>query len=277
MIADHELVLRVEDAISAERRAFADGMASLHPDSGACWIPIAGGHAIFTGAKLFTNRVMAAGLQRPVSESEVESAEAFYAQRGLPSEFELASVVDRSLISALGDRGYRLHRFRNIYVRTVGGDEPVDDTPAQVVEVDQATRTVWSTTLLDGFGYTAGSDRDRVEKWNRMLLSLGRLTAVVAVLDGRPVGAASVLLIGSTAVLGGATTLPAHRRRGIQQQLIQTRVAIASRAGCNLAVVTADPGSSSGRNAERKGFQLLCNHVSLRSSTDSAARARPRS
>ena len=39
---------------------------------------------------------------------------------------------------------------------------------------------------------------------------------------------------------------------------------VASRAGCELAIVTADPGSSSGRNVERTGFQLICNHLDMR-------------
>jgi GNAT superfamily N-acetyltransferase len=68
-------------------------------------------------------------------------------------------------------------------------------------------------------------------------------------------------------MLGGAATLPEFRCRGVQRALIESRLAVATRAGCELAVVTADPGSSSGRNAERTGFQLVCNHVGLRAST----------
>jgi GNAT superfamily N-acetyltransferase len=92
---------------------------------------------------------------------------------------------------------------------------------------------------------------------------MSELTALVAVMDGRAVGSASVIVLGSTAVLGGAATLPVFRRRGVQQALIKARLALAARAGCELAVVTADPGSSSGRNAERTGFQLICNHVTM--------------
>jgi GNAT superfamily N-acetyltransferase len=90
------------------------------------------------------------------------------------------------------------------------------------------------------------------------------VSALVAVIDGTPVGAASVMVLGSIAVLGGAATLPAFRRRGVQRALIESRLAVATHAGCTLAIVTADPGSSSGRNAERTGFQLICNHVGMR-------------
>jgi hypothetical protein len=137
----------------------------------------------------------------------------------------------------------------------------------EIHPVDASNASAWSTTLLDGFAYTQDADRQRVEVWNRMLRSLPGLTPLVAVINGAPVGAASVLILGSTAVLGGAATLLAFRRRGVQSALIRARLAVASQAGCDLAIITADPGSSSGRNAERSGFQLVCNHVTMRASS----------
>ena len=270
MLVDHELMQRIEDAIAAERSAFADGMAALRPESRSGWLPVAGGRAIFTGVDFFSNRAMAMGLCGPVSRDDVEHVETFYAERGVPSDIEIASMVDRSLIRLLSQRGYQLVRFRNIYAQALrpfdatGAEPAARSSAAEIRTVDASTTTAWSTTLLDGFGYTRDADRDRVETWNRMVHSLPGVTALVAVIDGQPVGAASVMLLGSTAVLGGAATLPAFRRRGVQRALIEARLAVAARAGCTLAIITADPGSSSGRNAERTGCQLICNHVSMR-------------
>jgi GNAT superfamily N-acetyltransferase len=270
MIVDTTLIQRIEDAIAAERSAFAAGMAAIRADVRAGWLPVAGGRAIFTGASFFSNRALAMGLHGPVSHDEVESVESFYAVRGVPSEIEMASMVDRSLLRLLSQRGYQLVRFRNIYAQaldprdTTGATLAVPSRAAEIHEVDASTAAAWSTTLLDGFGYTCAADRDRVETWNRMVRSLPGVTALVAVLDGTPVGAASVMVLGLIAMLGGAATLPAFRRRGVQRALIEARLAVAARAGCELAVVTADPVSSSGRNVERTGFQLICNHVDMR-------------
>jgi GNAT superfamily N-acetyltransferase len=270
MIVDHALMHRIEDAIAAERSAFADGMAALRPELGAGWLPVAGGRAIFTGAGFFTNRAMAMGLRGAVSAEEVGRVEAFYAAHGVPSEIEIASMVHRSLIQLLNQRGYRLVRFRNIYAQAIrpgGATSSMSEVPATEVKVhpvDASSAAAWSAILLDGFEYLQEADRERVEVWNRMLRSLPGLTSLVAVINHQPVGAASVLVLGTTALLGGAATLPAFRRRGVQRALIDARLALAARAGCELAVVTADPGSSSGRNAERSGFQLVCNHVTLR-------------
>jgi hypothetical protein len=282
MIVDHALLNRVENAMAAERSAFADGMAALRPGSGAGWLPVAGGRAIFTGTGFFTNRAMAMGLRGPVNPHDVECVEAFYAERGVPSEIEIASMVHRSLIQMLNQRGYWLGRFRNIYAQVLHSRDAISagvdarSTGMEVHAVDASTAAAWSTTLLDGFAYTQDADRERVEVWNRMVYCRPGVTALVALIDGEPVGAASVMLLGSTAVLGGAATLPAFRCRGVQRALIAARLAVAVHAGADLAVITADPGSSSGRNAERSGFQLVCNHVTMRApAAERAKRSEP--
>ena len=59
------------------------------------------------------------------------------------------------------------------------------------------------------------------------------------------------------AQLGGAATRPVHRRRGVQTALIAARLAEAARQGCDLAVVTTQPGSKSQQNVQRFGFEMM--------------------
>ena len=63
----------------------------------------------------------------------------------------------------------------------------------------------------------------------------------------------------------GASTLPAFRRRGVQTALLRARMERAREAKCDLAVCLAQPGSSSGRNATRLGFQVLYTRVKFES------------
>src|SRR5689334_15987515 len=86
MLVDLKLIQQIEDAIAAERSAFADGMAALRPGSGARWLPVAGGRAIFTGADFFSNRALAMGLRGPVSHDDLEIIETFYAECCVASE-----------------------------------------------------------------------------------------------------------------------------------------------------------------------------------------------
>ncbi len=65
------------------------------------------------------------------------------------------------------------------------------------------------------------------------------------------------------ALLCGASTLPAHRRRGVQAALLHARLAHARAAGCELAVVTTQPGSKSQQNVQRLGFELIYSRAIL--------------
>ena len=50
--------------------------------------------------------------------------------------------------------------------------------------------------------------------------------------------------------------MPELRRRGLQTALLEERMRYAFHHGCDLAMMVAEVGSNSQRNAERKGFQI---------------------
>jgi ribosomal protein S18 acetylase RimI-like enzyme len=68
---------------------------------------------------------------------------------------------------------------------------------------------------------------------------------------------ARLRMAGGIAQLTGAATAPAHRRRGVQTALLSARLADAAAAGCDIAVVTTQPGSKSQQNVQRQGFDPL--------------------
>ena len=78
-----------------------------------------------------------------------------------------------------------------------------------------------------------------------------------ALRDGVLAGGAGLRIAEGVAQLAGAATAPAHRRRGIQAALLSARLADAAAAGCDVAVITTQPGSKSQQNAQRRGFDLL--------------------
>jgi len=78
-----------------------------------------------------------------------------------------------------------------------------------------------------------------------------------ALRDGVIVGGATMRIAEGVAQLTGAATAPAHRRRGVQTALLSARLADAAAAGCDVAVITTQPGSKSQQNAQRQGFDLL--------------------
>ena len=265
LIVDLSLARRAEGALQADVAAFVGGMHAASPRSQATAVRVAGGLAAFTGAGMFACRVQAAGLLTPVRAADVDDAERFYDGVGRPCEFEVCPLADRSLREELATRAYRLVGFRNVYVadpregNAASRERAIEVRPAGTDEVD-----AWSTVVLDGFGYVDVAARQRVDRWNRMVARLPQATLFLAFRDGRPVGAANVLIHDSVASLGATTTLPAFRRQGTQAALLAARLAHARSAGCSLAVVTADPGSGSARNVERANTRLAYTNVRLR-------------
>jgi N-acetylglutamate synthase-like GNAT family acetyltransferase len=86
---------------------------------------------------------------------------------------------------------------------------------------------------------------------------------LLARLDGVVAGGASLYLREGIAMLCGAATLPASRRRGVQSALLHARLAQARTAGCDLAVVTTQPGSKSQENVQKAGFELIYSRAIL--------------
>ncbi|MEA2461951.1 MAG: hypothetical protein QOH90_2128 [Actinomycetota bacterium] len=64
----------------------------------------------------------------------------------------------------------------------------------------------------------------------------------LALRDGVAAGGASMRLAERVAQPTGAATTPAHRRHGVQTALLSARLTEAAAAGCDIAVVTTQPG-----------------------------------
>jgi hypothetical protein len=78
----------------------------------------------------------------------------------------------------------------------------------------------------------------------------------LAELDGRPVAAGALSITDGVALLAGASTIPEARKQGAQLALLGARLRYAVERGCDLAMMCAQPGSASQRNAERHGFRV---------------------
>jgi GNAT superfamily N-acetyltransferase len=71
-----------------------------------------------------------------------------------------------------------------------------------------------------------------------------------------PIAAGAMTIHGDVAVLGGASTLRAHRGKGAQSRLLRHRLQVAAAAHCALAVATVVPDSVSAANLGRAGFTI---------------------
>jgi GNAT superfamily N-acetyltransferase len=90
----------------------------------------------------------------------------------------------------------------------------------------------------------------------RINVATGDAPSFLAEKDGKPIAAAALFIHDGVALLAGASTIPEARRQGAQSVLLDARLRYAYEAGCDLAMMCAEPGSSSQRNAERQGFRI---------------------
>ena len=99
--------------------------------------------------------------------------------------------------------------------------------------------------------------RETLERiYDDMEASSGFLRYLARIGD-QAVGGACLRLSEGVAQLAGAATLPAFRRRGVQTAMLNARLRDALEAGCDIAVVTTQPGSKSQENVRRREFALL--------------------
>jgi GNAT superfamily N-acetyltransferase len=85
----------------------------------------------------------------------------------------------------------------------------------------------------------------------------------LAWVGNRPAGGGGMYTHAGVTELGGASTRPAFRKRGIQTALLFARLAAAQELGCDLAISLTEPGSASQRNLERLGFGLAYTKVTM--------------
>lgn len=269
-----ELAARIE---RAEARLVVDCTATAaadRSDQETFVLPFAGGWAAYSGPGSPLAKVAGAGFGDPrdpldaLELAELEAIERAFASRDVPVQIELSCLADPSIGRVLTERGYLLAGFENVLGRSLSESRPkTSDASSSTViaRVEADELSVWLDTVVTGFATPDGQGVESHEEFPRESLeqvigSMARTEGFACYLarrGGEPVGGASMRVHDGVAQLCGTATIPAHRRRGVQGSLLTARLAEATAAGCDLAVVTTLPGSRSQHNVQRHGFELL--------------------
>jgi len=228
-------------------------------------ISVAGGVASFAAEGSPFNKVAGLGFGGVPSAAALEEIEEAFAARDSPVQVELAHLGDPEIGNILTERGYRLTGFENVLGAGLGG-EPERITPSgiEVRPSGDDEFEAWLRVITEGFAHPDTQGVPAHEEFPSEVIERAERGAAaadtrryIALRDGQLAGAASLRLADGVAQLTGAATVPAHRRRGVQSALLSARLADAAAAGCDIAVITTQPGSVSQQNAQRQGFDLL--------------------
>lgn len=259
------LAARIE---RAESRFMADCAAAAllrRTDSRVFTIPIAGGFATFTSAGSPLNKVTGLGFGGPLDEGALAAVERAFFDRGSHVQVEVSTLADPAIVQALTRRGYVLQGFENVLGLALTPAAAPPPSGIEVAESALADLDAWLDLVVTGFASADAQgvashesyERDQLAGVMADMASAEGLSRFVARRDGVAAGGASLRLGERAALLCGAATLPAHRRRGVQTALLAARLRVAAEAGCDVAVVTTAPGSKSQENVQRQGFALL--------------------
>lgn len=270
LFCDTTLAQRIE---RAETRLIVDASRAAQARSGADGfaIPLAGATATFAEPGSPFNKVVGLGFGGLPTATELDVVEKAFAAVGAPTQVELAHLAESGISELLSDRGYRLESFENVLGFALDRDPELVTQPGIRVRVSgDEELDAWIAVVTDGSLHpdTQGLPwhdefpPEAIENAERDFAAAGG-TRYAALRDGVLAGGADFRITDGIAQLAGAATAPAHRRHGVQTALLAARLADARAAGCDVAVITTQPGSKSQQNAQRRGFDLLYTRATL--------------
>lgn len=263
---DLTLSRQLERAEATANARFVEARARLEPASGACWIAVDGAYAMFDGANSPLSQTFGLGLFQPGEAETLATIENFFHACGTPVCHEVSPHADPALLSLLPERGYRPVELTSVMFRPVVRSIRLSRPPDRGI-------TVRRTVPAEAEAWAQASARGWAEhpELADFLLAFGRISAAsegaepyLAELDGQIVATGMLIVAGEVALLAGASTVPAARRRGAQLALLEARLRAAAEQGCAIAMMEAAPGSASQRNAGRHGFRVAYTRIKWR-------------
>lgn len=255
--ADLELARRLERTEARSNASFVEARANAFPDVGARWLEVAGTYAMFDGPGSPVTQTFGLGMFAPATAEHLEEIEQFFRQRGAGVFHEVCPLADPSVFAQFNERNYRPIEFSNVLYRPISADLRLDASRNEALQVrligaDEVD--LWAETAFEGWS-------EFVEVAD-FLRDLGQVTArskslsFLAETEGKPIAAGSLSITNDVALLAGASTIPSARRQGAQFALLEERLRYGASHGCTIAMMVAQPGSASQRNAERHGFRI---------------------
>ena len=258
LFCDVALAARIERAEARLTAESSDASRARRRDSTGFARPFSGGVASFDETDSPFNKVIGLGFDGLPLATELDEVEQAFAELGAPVQVELCQLAEEGTGGFFTERGYRLESFENVLGRRLDDT----DVPEDVRLIRDDELETWlavvadASAVADTEGLPSHEDFPR-ETLIRALRGMAGVRRYVAVRDGEFAGGASFRVTDGIAQFTGAATVPAHRRRGVQTALLRARLAAATGAGGDVAVVTTQPGSKSHQNVQRQGFDLL--------------------
>lgn len=269
--SDCTLAQRLEQSEARASARFVEAHATVYPESGARWIEVAGAYAMYDGVSSPITQTFCLGMFQPAGAAEMVEIEEFFQERSAPLFHEVSPLADPGLVPLLNARGYQPFEFTSVLYRPIQSDTRYSDTryndannqtvQVRIAGAEDGER--WREITVRGWSHYPEIG-PFLSKLRRISMHRRDSVAFLAEQGGHPIAVASLCLSGGVALMAGACTVPEARKQGAQLALLAARLRYAAEQGCDIAMICAQPGSASQRNAERNGFRIAYTRVKWR-------------
>ena len=262
---DLALSRRLERAEAAANARFVEARATVDPARAACWQDVRGTWAMFDGVGSPLTQTFCLGMTEDADAATLDALETFFRARGAAVEHEVSPIALGDPLTLLPGRGYVPIELTSVMFRPAAEREgdtlDAPDVAVRTITADEGQ--AWADASADGW-----SEFPEIVPFVREIGTVYCVTegarCFAVEVDGVIAAAGALAVHAGVAVLAGASTRPAYRRRGAQLALLGARLRQARADGCDLAMMCARPGSASHRNAERHGFRVAYTRIKWR-------------
>jgi len=266
IFSDLALARRLERAEGQSNADFVIARKKAFPDSGAEWIEVAGTYAMFDGVTSPLTQTFGLGLFETVTNNDLEHLESFFRMHNAPVFHEVSPLAGITLFSLLSERGYQPVELTGVMFRQIRQGANLTaprNKRIQVRTIGEDEYELWAQTAALGWSEFTELGESMLEL---SLVSAQRPGApsFLAELEGKPIATGALSICKGVALLAGASTVPEGRKQGAQLALLDSRLRYAAGKGCDIAMMCAEPGSASQRNAERQGFRIAYTRIKWR-------------
>ena len=262
--SDLALSRRLERAEGFACAQHAEARRYIDPESRAEWIECAGAYAVFNGKDSPVTQSFGLGLFEELLPTSLDVVERFFIERGAPVLHEVSPFAGVATLELLCSRSYRPIEISNVLYRPVEQvtAEPTGKISVRVVGPEEAN--LWASINARGWAQEHPELLGLLAQLGSVMAAQRHAFCFLAELEGKLGAAGTLWLHDGVALFGGSATIPELRRRGLHNALLHGRMRYALNHGCDLAMMVAEPGSSSQRNAEREGFRIAYSRTKWR-------------
>jgi len=273
MFMDGELARRVERVEAAIGTSFVETRQRITPHVGAAWQDFSGTYAMFDGAASPMTQSFGLGMFAPVTAELLDAIEAFFRERGAEPMHEVSPLAGVETFALLAERGYRPIELSTVLVQPLAQiAEPTPVAGMSLRAIERADHATWVDTAVAGWS-AEPTYGQVIRELSEIVVENPTMTSWLVERAGAPIATGSLGMHDGVALLAGASTIPAGRGLGAQGLLLGVRLAEARRRGCDVALMITNPGSTSQRNAERRGFRVAYTRTKWKLASGGAAEA----